>query len=155
MSVVEEKDMNMVENSEESAGEEERKRANWVERLVEIRSKWRNRQKKDVLDEDTDDNFCVNGENGDCECGGEEGGCAVDYTSEEDDGEISPEFFSKFLVRVPWSDTKLFSQLAFLCNLAYVIPQIKVRFCSAWFRSHNIYIKIYSETEVGYFKHEK
>ncbi|PQP95596.1 uncharacterized protein Pyn_10369 [Prunus yedoensis var. nudiflora] len=125
MSVVEEKDMNNVENSEESAGEEERKRANWVERLVEIRSKWRNRQKKDVVDEDTNNNFCVNGENGDCECGGEEGGCAVDYTSEEDDGEISPEFFSKFLVRVPWSDTKLFSQLAFLCNLAYVIPQIK------------------------------
>ncbi|KAH0980150.1 hypothetical protein GBA52_007327 [Prunus armeniaca] len=125
MSVVEEKDMNMVENSEESAGEEERKRANWVERLVEIRSKWRNRQKKDVADEDTNDNFCVNGENGDCECGGEEGGCAVDYTTEEDDGEISPDFFSKFLVRVPWSDTKLFSQLAFLCNLAYVIPQIK------------------------------
>jgi len=40
------------------------------------------------------------------------------------------ETFSRLLVRVAWSDTKLFSQLAFLCNMAYVIPAIKVYFPS-------------------------
>ncbi|KAK9910210.1 hypothetical protein M0R45_034181 [Rubus argutus] len=108
-----------------SRGEQRRegqeiKRANWVERLVEIRSKWRNRQQEDVGDEDS---VCHEGEDRDCEC--REGGCSVDYSSDEDDAEIPPELFSKFLVKVPWSDTKQFSQLAFLSNLAYVIPLIK------------------------------
>ncbi|CAN6704530.1 unnamed protein product [Malus baccata var. baccata] len=115
-----EKDMS-TENSGESASEE-RKRTNWVERLVEIRSKWRNRQKKDDADKDS---VCEAGENGECECGSEEGGCAVDYAAEDDEGEISPEFFRRFLVRVPWFDTKLFSKLSFLCNMAYAIPQLK------------------------------
>lgn len=117
-------EMEMIDNSGETGegeGDQEIKRANWVERLVEIRSKWRNRQQKEVGDEDSG---CQEVEDGDCECG--EGGCSVDYSTDEDDGEITPEFFKRFLVKVPWSDTKQFSQLAFLSNLAYVIPLIKV-----------------------------
>jgi hypothetical protein len=53
--------------------------------------------------------------------------CMVDY-DEEDGQEVTydRDSFSKFLVQVQWSDTKLYSQLAFLCNMAYEIPQIKV-----------------------------
>lgn len=109
MNVVE-NDMNMVENSGESSEREEIKKNNWVESLVELRNNWRNIwQQKEVAGEDND-----------CD--------------EDDDGEMryrsyDRERFSRFLVRVPWSDTKLFSQLAFLCNMAYVIPEIKVCFC--------------------------
>ncbi|XP_061997814.1 phospholipase A1 PLIP1, chloroplastic [Rosa rugosa] len=117
-----EREMEMIDNSRESGEEEEDheiKRANWVERLVEIRRKWSNRQQKEVGDEDS---VCHEGD-GDCECG--EGGCLVDYSTDEDDGEITSESFRRFLVKVPWSDTKQFSQLAFLSNLAYVIALIK------------------------------
>ncbi|XP_068314907.1 phospholipase A1 PLIP1, chloroplastic-like [Pyrus communis] len=123
------KDMSK-ETSGESVSEEESKRANWVERLVEIRSKWRDMQKKDDADEDS---VCEAGENSDCECGRDEGGCAVDYTEEDDGGETSPEFFRRFLVRVPWSDTKLFSKLSFLCNLAYAMPQMKENYIKRYY----------------------
>ncbi|XP_050385833.1 phospholipase A1 PLIP1, chloroplastic [Argentina anserina] len=118
-----EMEIEMVDNSgetDEAEGDHEIKRANWVERLVEIRSKWRNRQKKEAGDEDS---ACQEGEDGDCECG--EDSCSVDYSTDEEDGEVTAEFFNRFLVTVPWSDTKQFSQLAFLSNLAYVIPLIK------------------------------
>ncbi|XXG89948.1 hypothetical protein AAC387_Pa12g1829 [Persea americana] len=105
------KEMSLVD-SEESEGEEEmEKRANWVERLLELRSRWMDRQRgKGVVDEDDDD----------------DGGCDVDYGSDgEEEVEFNAELFARFLVRVPWSETKLFSKLAFLCNMAYVIPELK------------------------------
>ncbi|CAL9002949.1 unnamed protein product [Prunus brigantina] len=108
--------MNMVEKSGESTGNEgeEIKRANWMEKLVELRSKWRNIwQQKQVEDEEEDNN---NGEEG---CSLEEKNGGMGYKSND------PESFSRFLVRVPWSETKLFSKLAFLCNMVYVIPEIK------------------------------
>lgn len=119
MNIVE-KNMIIEESSVDSSKEEEIKRSNWVERLLELRSHWRNRQQKESV------GFVEDGI-GDCDCGGDEGGCAVDYGSEEG---YTRETFSRLLVRVPWSDTKLFSQYAFLCNMAYVIPAIKVCFAS-------------------------
>lgn len=111
MNVVE-NDMNMVENSGESSEREEIKKNNWVESLVELRNNWRNIwQQKEVAGEDND---CDGHGDGDGE---------MRYRS------YDRELFSRFLIRVPWSDTKLFSQLSFLCNMAYVIPEIKVCFC--------------------------
>ncbi|KAJ9188240.1 hypothetical protein P3X46_003612 [Hevea brasiliensis] len=124
------KDMDLnvttVETSVESNEEEEVKRANWVERLLEIRSYWKNRQQKEGID---GDEICDVEENGDCIFYGDEDGCMVDYNLEEEEGEMKydSETFSRFLVHVPWSDTKLFSKLAFLCNMAYVIPEIKAK----------------------------
>lgn len=96
------------------------KRANWVERLLELRIKWRERKQ---TEEEKDDN-----ENNDADA---DSYCAVGYESDDDaetDNEAwDPVTFRKFLTRVPWSETKLFSKLAFLCNMAYVIPEIKVR----------------------------
>lgn len=127
----EEKDVNIEVNSVGSSEGEEIKKSNWMERLLEIRSHWRNRQQKEHASEDV---AFEKDDIGQCACGGD-GGCTVSYTTEEG-GKVryNRESFSKFLVSVPWSDTKLFSQLAFLCNMAYVIPEIKVPYCSESFR---------------------
>ncbi|RWW00450.1 hypothetical protein GW17_00036588 [Ensete ventricosum] len=118
--------MRLVEPAEESdeevvAGPEEEgigqeKRANWMARILELRRQWRDRQHKvDEVEEE--------GEEG----GEEDGYCGVSYeTEEEEDGEWDRESFESLLGRVPWSDEKLFSQLAYLCDMAYVIPEIKV-----------------------------
>ncbi|XP_030457096.1 phospholipase A1 PLIP1, chloroplastic isoform X2 [Syzygium oleosum] len=100
-------------------------RSNWVERLLEIRSHWRNKQQIDGLDGDNSSKMVENGDTG---CTDNDGDCEAGYSSDEeedgDDGKYDQESFSKFLVRVPTSNIKLFSQLAFLCNMAYVIPTI-------------------------------
>lgn len=98
------------------------KRANWVARLLEIRSHWKNRQQEEDIDgDDVEDSGECNG----CD------GCIVDDEMEKEEGEIKYDrhSFSRFLAYVPWSDIKLFSKLAFLCNMAYVIPEIKVCLC--------------------------
>ncbi|KAG6434383.1 hypothetical protein SASPL_106014 [Salvia splendens] len=88
-----------------------KKRGNWIEMIVELRNKWKGNRNDDV------ESFDVN------EDGDGEGGCDVDY--EEDEGGVDGETFSSLLRHVSWSDTKLFAQLAFLCNMAYVIPDMK------------------------------
>lgn len=124
MSMVE-KDTNMADNTGDDDEGQDLKRANWVGRLLEIRSQWRNRQPKEDVDED---GVYDEEQIGDCDCDENESGCAVNYNSEEEDGEVryDRESFSRFLAKVPWSDTKQFSTLAFLSNIAYVIPEIKV-----------------------------
>lgn len=128
------RDMNLEEKeisvAEENSGSGEVKRANWVERLMEIKRHWRNRVPKENMD---DQDVVYDGDGcEECDCDGDDGVCMVDYDGEDDDDDdgqemaYDSEFFSKLLVRVPWCDTKLYSQLAFLCNMAYVIPQIKV-----------------------------
>ncbi|XP_068340201.1 phospholipase A1 PLIP1, chloroplastic-like [Pyrus communis] len=122
--------MHIMEKFGESTSDqgEEIKGANWMEGLVALGDLWSNIwEQKEVADED---NTHDEGENGGCGSGGEEGGCAESCGLEDNDGEMryrsyDQESFSRFLVRVPWSDTKLFSKLAFLCNMACVIPEIK------------------------------
>ncbi|XP_057981420.1 phospholipase A1 PLIP1, chloroplastic [Malania oleifera] len=108
---------NLVKTRNEPAVMEKGKQANWVERIVEIRRQWSNRQRAENIENEDD---------------GRDGGCKVDYGSEEEDGDggrggvsFDHESFSRFLVQVPWTDTKVFAKLAFLCNMAYVIPEIK------------------------------
>lgn len=103
--------------------EEETRRSNWIRRLVELKRNWIEKQKDDDA-EIREDNLENSGE--DCE----EEGCEVDYENdneEADEMNIDRESFSRLLRRVSWSDSKLFSKLAFLCNMAYVIPEIKAR----------------------------
>lgn len=60
---------------------------------------------------------------------GEDGCEVVDYGDREDEEErviFDSHSFSRLLLQVPWSDVKRFSKLAFLCNKAYQIPDIKV-----------------------------
>ncbi|KAJ3670916.1 hypothetical protein LUZ60_008342 [Juncus effusus] len=90
--------------------QKEGNKSNWVERLLELREKW---QKSG---EDEAECYCCN--------------ASYDDVEEEDDKkggetEWDRDSFARLLARVAWSDTKLFSQLAYLCNMAYFIPQIK------------------------------
>ncbi|TYG93438.1 hypothetical protein ES288_A11G110400v1 [Gossypium darwinii] len=114
------KDVNVIDGNSRGNDDEEKeiKRANWLNRLLEIQSSFKHKQVEEgvegagIYDEN---------ENGD------DGGCEVNYDSEDEGGEVKydRDSFSKLLVQVPWSDTKVISQLAFLCNMAYVIPSIK------------------------------
>ncbi|KAL8028116.1 hypothetical protein ABFX02_14G138300 [Erythranthe guttata] len=99
------------------------KRSNWIERLMELRNSWRSVKQENSVD---GDEFVV-GDGGENE--EEEEGCEVEYEEDENgkEIEIDRETFSSLLKRVSWSDAKLFSQLAFLCNMAYVIQDMKTR----------------------------
>ncbi|KAG8363262.1 hypothetical protein BUALT_Bualt19G0003900 [Buddleja alternifolia] len=116
------KEMNMEDTSGESDHEDlmeidkAKKRVNWIERLVELRKNWK--EKQDDVEE------YVGRDYEGCD---EEGGCEVEYGEDEEGNEIGidRDIFSSLLRHVSWSDTKLFSQLAFLCNMAYIIPDIK------------------------------
>ncbi|XP_010261536.1 PREDICTED: uncharacterized protein LOC104600342 [Nelumbo nucifera] len=116
-----------------------KKRANWVERLLELRSHWRSRQQKEQA--------TGNGDEG-------KGSCVVDYGPEdEEEGTIfDQESFSRLLVRVPLSDTKLLSQLAFLCNIAYVIPEIKAEDLSKYYDLHFVTSSLEKKEEAAAVK---
>ncbi|KAG9152111.1 hypothetical protein Leryth_017680 [Lithospermum erythrorhizon] len=95
------------------------KRANWMERLTQIRSLWRGKLPKANSWEDAENKANCNG----CET---EDGLGVDYDDRAGkNSDFDEESFTSLLGAVSWSDTKLFSQLAFLCNMAYAIPKIK------------------------------
>ncbi|KAG6619057.1 hypothetical protein I3842_Q110400 [Carya illinoinensis] len=153
MDVVE-KNTNIMEKSVDFSEGEGIKKSNWMERLLEIRSHWRNRQHNEGEDEDVTGEECDISE---CDCGGDEDGCAVDYSSEGGGGggggvRYNRESFSRLLVRVPWSDTKLFSQLAFLCNTAYVIPEIKAKDLRKYYGLHFVTSSLEKKAEAAAIK---
>jgi hypothetical protein len=87
-----------------------RHEAHWLDRLLELRSRFHDPANRDVLEDD-------------------DGGCGVtydDYEEEAEDASWDQESFGKLLARAPPGEARLFAQLAFLCNMAYVIPEIKV-----------------------------
>lgn len=113
-------DEDKVESNADRVESNEEEIANWFVKLLEIRNLWKNRG--------VEDQNLGSEEVGHCDCcgGSDEAGCSVNYESEEGTEEIyDRKSFSKFLVQVPLSDIRSFSQLAFLCNMAYVIPDIK------------------------------
>ncbi|KAM7260765.1 hypothetical protein ACFE04_026240 [Oxalis oulophora] len=121
-----EKTIEIDENSEESSDDEKIKRANWLLRIWQVRHNWKKRQqeKNDVNEEELYDE--EEEKDGDCDDGGN---CGVSYGSEDEEEEIEVKYdsdsFSRLLAHVPLSDTKEFSKLAFLSNMAYVIQEIK------------------------------
>ena len=121
------KGINLKENMVESTAEVTINRANWVKRLTGIKTYWRGKRPKESMDSDT-----VSKHDDECDRDEEDGVCVAGYgegNGKEEDGQevtFDRDSFSKFLVPVSWSDTKQFSKLAFLCHMAYVIPQIKV-----------------------------
>ncbi|KAI3996440.1 hypothetical protein MKX01_027472 [Papaver californicum] len=118
---------------------EQEKRANWVERLLELRSQWKNRQTYDQTNEEEEDDY------------DHVGGCEADYDSESEEEEVNfdRETFSKLLTRVPWSDAKLYSQLAFLCNMAYVIPEIKAQDLRKYYNLHFVTSSLEKKAEAA------
>ncbi|GAB2217444.1 hypothetical protein Droror1_Dr00000635 [Drosera rotundifolia] len=94
------------------------KRSNWIERVVELRRQWMNRQERKIRDAYREEGHDDSGEDV----------CEVDYDDEEE-GDVSESFdletFSALLTNTSWEDTKRFSHLAFLCNMAYAIIELK------------------------------
>lgn len=117
-------DRDVVDESSEEESDI-KKRANWMERLLEIRRQWaHNRQQESlvVVDDENEEIDC------DCDVDADvDGGCKVCYSEDEDGDDVTydAESFKDLLAQVPLSDTKMFAQLAFLCNMAYVIQEIK------------------------------
>lgn len=96
------------------------KREDWVERILQIRTRWIPKQQRDEVNNDS---FACEG----CDIDGEK--CEADpYKEVEGSKEIDRETFSKLLKDVSRSDTKLFSQSAFLCNMSYAISEMMVWF---------------------------
>ncbi|KAK2650089.1 hypothetical protein Ddye_017578 [Dipteronia dyeriana] len=148
-----EKDMIVVDDPEEESDEEEKeiKRVNWVERLMEIRRQCANRQQLESVHREVRDE----NQNGVCDFDADESGCEACYGSEDDEGgEVTydSEFFSQLLDKVPLSDTKLFSQLAFLCNMAYVIPEIKAKDLRRYYALQFITSSLEKKAEVAAIK---
>ncbi|XP_061353018.1 phospholipase A1 PLIP1, chloroplastic [Gastrolobium bilobum] len=142
-----EKGVDIKENTVESSEEERVNRANWVQRLMEIKKHWRNRLPKESMDPDMTCNMYD-----ECDCD-DDNVCVVGY-EEEDEQEVTydRDSFSKFLVQVPWSDTKLYSQLAFLGNMAYVIPQIKAKDLRRYYSLQFITSSLEKKAEVAKLK---
>ncbi|KZV21893.1 hypothetical protein F511_05583 [Dorcoceras hygrometricum] len=127
------KDMDVTSGDNSASPEEEegeievdggKNRANWIERLMELRNKWKETHEKDEEYVDEDIVGCD-----------EEGGCEVEYEDDVQGEAITTDkdVFSSLLRDVSRSDTKLYAQLSFLCNMAYVIEDIKTedlkRYC--------------------------
>ncbi|KAK9076371.1 hypothetical protein SSX86_004705 [Deinandra increscens subsp. villosa] len=94
------------------------KQANWIEMLMEITIQWVQKQDDERDGENEKEKRCDEDGNGE--------GCEVDYSDDDEDNTvINQETFSGMLKNVSWPDTKLLSKLAFLCNMAYVIPEIE------------------------------
>lgn len=104
-------DLNELGSGEEAGRKKEK--ANWTEKLLELRRRWRGDEERE----------------GEMDCY-----CSANYDSEEEMEEQRGDIvwdqasFARLLARVPWTEAKLFCQLAYLCNMAYVIPEIKVCF---------------------------
>ncbi|KAK3164792.1 hypothetical protein QOZ80_1AG0024770 [Eleusine coracana subsp. coracana] len=99
-----------------------RHEAHWLERLLELRSRFHDPANRDVLEDDDDDDLYHLDGGGEAE---DDGGCGVSYEDDEEDAKWDRESFGKLLARAPPGEARLFAQLAFLCNMAYVIPEIK------------------------------
>lgn len=117
-------EMRLVEEIEAEARTEIRQRANWVSRILELRRRWRDRQQQQDAKQGTESEK---------EEEEEDEYCGVSYDDDESlaasgtRGNWDRESFANFLQPVTWPETKLFSQLAFLCNKAYKITDIKVK----------------------------
>uniref|UniRef100_J3L1Y6 Uncharacterized protein n=1 Tax=Oryza brachyantha TaxID=4533 RepID=J3L1Y6_ORYBR len=106
-----------------------RPEAHWLDRLLELRSRFHDPAKRHSSDNDLfnnadedDDVYRLDGDEYH-----HHDGCGVNYEDDDEhvDGRWDRESFSKLLARAPLGEARLFAQLAFLCNMAYVIPEIK------------------------------
>lgn len=101
-----------VEGEEEEG--KKKKKGNWVGQLLKLRELWQERQSTYKGEDRVEAKEAV---------------CEVSY--EEDELEASTAVvdrssFSRYLVPISWARMEIFSRLAFLCNMAYVVPEIKV-----------------------------
>ncbi|EEC71102.1 hypothetical protein OsI_02886 [Oryza sativa Indica Group] len=123
--------------------------AHWLDRLLELRSRFHDPTKRHssdnngliFQDDDDDDVYHLDGDDG----------CGVNY--EDDDEQVDDrwdrESFSKLLARAPLGEARLFAQLAFLCNMAYVIPEIKVEELKKYYGLRFVTSSLEKKAEAG------
>ncbi|GMI76026.1 PLASTID LIPASE2 [Hibiscus trionum] len=113
------------EKVNEGNGTPEGQNGNWVMKILDVKSLWR--EKEGEPEEGNNENDNVNEEDEICEF------CSVcDDDDDEDENEneikeieINKHTFSKMLKRVSLADAKLYAQMSYLGCLAYMIPKIK------------------------------
>ncbi|KAF6134626.1 hypothetical protein GIB67_022913 [Kingdonia uniflora] len=100
-----------VFEEEDETKRSEDQRGNWVLKILQIGSFW---SAKEGGEEKKDN-------------AGSESGCSSCEVDEECEGvvEFDRETFSKFLMSVSLAEAKLYAQMSYIGNLAYVIPKIK------------------------------
>ncbi|KAK8998229.1 hypothetical protein V6N11_083622 [Hibiscus sabdariffa] len=109
-------------NGREMNGTSEGKNGNWVMKILDVKSLWREKEGEKSIDEEGEKSV-VNKEDEICEF------CSVcdddDDENEIKEIEIDKHSFSKMLKRVSLADAKLYAQMSYLGCLAYMIPKIK------------------------------
>uniref|UniRef100_A0A1J3FKR0 Lipase n=1 Tax=Noccaea caerulescens TaxID=107243 RepID=A0A1J3FKR0_NOCCA len=112
--------------------ETERRNGNWVLKILDVQSMWRDREEAEDDDEDEDEEEEEEEEEelDDAVLSEDEGGCDVcsileDDGDEENKFQLDRESFSKLLKRVSLPESKLYAQMSYLGNLAYSISKIK------------------------------
>lgn len=106
-----------VEGEDEEG--KKKKKGNWVEQLLKLRELWQDQRQSKGEDEAQEVE--------------EDAVCEVRYELEDEEEStavVDRSSFSRYLVPISWARMELFSRLAFLCNMAYVVPEIKVCFLS-------------------------
>ncbi|KAG8056167.1 hypothetical protein GUJ93_ZPchr0001g31801 [Zizania palustris] len=117
-----------------------RPEARWLDRLLELRSRFHDPSKRHTSDNEDDDDDLHDG-------------CGVSYEADDDDVEVDDkwdrESFGKLLARAPRGEARLFAQLAFLCNMAYVIPEIKVEELKKYYGLRFVTSSLEKKAEAG------
>ncbi|MBA0736879.1 hypothetical protein Gogos_010367 [Gossypium gossypioides] len=110
----------MKVNGGEMNGTLEGRNGNWVMKILDVKSLWKEDAGKEgeEAEEGNNENGVVDGEERICEC------CRA-CDDENEIKEIDKHLFSKMLKRVSLADAKLYAQMSYLGCLAYVIPRIK------------------------------
>ncbi|KAK5812325.1 phospholipase A1 PLIP2, chloroplastic-like [Gossypium arboreum] len=106
----------MKVNGGEMNGTLEGRNGNWVMKILDVKSLWKEDAGKEG--EEAEEGNNENGEERMCEC------CRT-CDDENEIKEIDKHSFSTMLKRVSLADAKLYAQMSYLGCLAYVIPRIK------------------------------
>ncbi|KAH1107140.1 hypothetical protein J1N35_010908 [Gossypium stocksii] len=110
----------MKVNGGEMNGTLEGRKGNWVMKILDVKSLWKEDAGKEggEAQEGNNENGVVDGDERMCEC------CRA-CDDENEIKEIDKHSFSKMLKRVSLADAELYAQMSYLGCLAYVIPRIK------------------------------
>lgn len=99
--------------------EREERNGNWVLKILEVGSIWKGKRQRSGGGDGEDEE---EGSKKDESCDF----CRID-DEEEEEMVFDRENFSKMLMKIPLDDAQMFAKLSYLGNLAYSIPNIKVK----------------------------
>ena len=119
---------NGVEGESETVGSSEGENGNWVLKILQVKSLWKD-EKKGSFDGVNEE---VRKEGDVAMVNDEEEECDVCRVGDDDEGEVGKDIkfdrdsFSRLLRRASLAEAKMYEKMSYLGNLAYCIPDIKV-----------------------------